>query len=712
MNTEQEPVSLNMMYGKMQLLMKQYIYIMTAAALSLAAVSCSRELQPEEQFRTEGVRIELVGTAAQQSKVSLGELNETYYPLLWNADDKIKIWSEEKSGGIAGEAASVKEGDAAKNVAAFITDNAVDVKASQNIVITYPASLTYASGTVTGEVAAVQHQKSADNSSHLGNSAFAVATAALEAGKNGGVAFTLEHKTAFVKLVLSTTEYASLNLKSAKLYCPGEALAGTVSLNVSEGTLSSSSTSDCVGVVLDSPSAFSRTQEVYFTAIPADLTGKECYVIVTMEDGSKTVTIPAKINGGKLVGGRLAIINLSDISSATNACDWYEPVETRDLLDAWAYGAQNSYFIEQTVSGGAKSVLEFEVKARGDFTKVRKPVYYGLYSGASEMSTRKLIWLPGSVTGYEAQPTNTVSSTGTVTIYSYNQAQTGHWATVAIYDENYKILWSYMIMKYNTGDEPKDVAYPGTDIVLLDRNLGSTYSNALAEEKKTFDNAGAFFQWGRKDPFMWSNSNISDRYYNVVVTSDVDINTAIENPGILYAYTSASKGDWQMKEHRTDLWGGVNNTSNWYDPAGVGHKTIYDPCPAGYRVPDARVLKEVEDKAERWEISNGSKYQTSNVIKADSPFASTFSTLAYPLGDGKYDYWPYAGAKWGNNNNFGNRTSSNTNTGAIYWSNNVSPDATHLGIMMEYCYFSSALNANIRQTANRAQAFTIRCQKE
>ena len=167
-----------------------------------------------------------------------------------------------------------------------------------------------------------------------------------------------------------------------------------------------------------------------------------------------------------------------------------------------------------------------------------------------------------------------------------------------------------------------------------------------------------------------------------------------------------------MGERRTDLWGGVNNTSNWYDANATGHKTIYDPCPEGYRVPDARVFKEVEDKAERWEISNGSEYQTTDVIKSDSPFASTYSTLAYPLGDGKYDYWPYAGAKWGSNNNWGNRTASPNKHAAIYWANSVDPTATNLGVMMEYCYFSSAVNVNSRQTASRAQAFAVRCQKE
>lgn len=213
---------------------------------------------------------------------------------------------------------------------------------------------------------------------------------------------------------------------------------------------------------------------------------------------------------------------------------------------------------------------------------------------------------------------------------------------------------------------------------------------------------------------MWSNSGIDNRYNLKLAAEGSDISTAISNPGTFYSYnkTPDTRGDWQATSHRTDLWGGENNTTDWYDPSGVGHKTIYDPCPAGYRVPDAKVLQEVGAKAERWEISNGLALQDKEAINSNSPFASTFSTLAYPLGEGKYDYWPYAGAKWGSNNNWGNRTASPNKHAAIYWANSVDPTATNVGVMLEYCYFSAEVQMNNRHTSSRAHGFAIRCQKE
>ena len=706
---------------------KIYSALMLAAAVVATSVSCTKENYDEQNIQP-GKKLVFSGSTVLDTKVSIGEKDGGVYPLLWQEGDAISLWSENVApgepdgegnptviGNLVGEQAQVWSGSTGKTSGVFQTNNPVSLSQDENIVILYPASsLTYSEGVISATVPEFQEQRGSNSSIHIGKYAVSYDKILLKAEQTEDVTFHLNQKTAFVKLVLSTSEYSSMQLAGASLTCAGEKLSGAVKVKVEDGTLSSSATSDRVGVKYRTPVPFSQTQEVYFTALPCDLTGKECILTVSMTDGSKTVTIPAKINGGKLEESKLSVITLNNISRATVDCDWYEPEETRDLLDAWAYGPQNTYLIEQKASGSGDTEIKIDVKARGDFSKVRQPKYYGLYSGSSEMSSRQLIHLPGDVAAYEEMPVNTVSSDWTITVYAYDQSKNGRWATVALYDEDYNIIWSYMIMKYIEGDEPGDVAYPGTDIVLLDRNLGATYSNAKAEELKTFDNAGAFFQWGRKDPFMWSNSGIDNRYNLKLAAEGSDISTAISNPGTFYSYnkTPDTRGDWQATSHRTDLWGGENNTTDWYDPSGVGHKTIYDPCPAGYRVPDAKVLQEVGAKAERWEISNGLALQDKEAINSNSPFASTFSTLAYPLGEGKYDYWPYAGAKWGSNNNWGNRTASPNKHAAIYWANSVDPTATNVGVMLEYCYFSAEVQMNNRHTSSRAHGFAIRCQKE
>ena len=185
---------------------------------------------------------------------------------------------------------------------------------------------------------------------------------------------------------------------------------------------------------------------------------------------------------------------------------------------------------------------------------------------------------------------------------------------------------------------------------------------------------------------------------------------------------------WYAGEMRYDLWGGSNNTEDWYDPNAKGHKTIYDPCPEGYRVPDAKVFKEVGDKALIWETPNGNKNQITDTtnpecfINPDSPFYNAasskgYSTLAYPLSGGTYDYWPFLGY-------LADKGSSYTGTGAksagslalLAWANSAPGEAMKInsprGVALEYAYFSSSRAFNTRHQAFICYAAAVRCQKE
>ena len=715
--------------------MKKYILALGLAALT--AASCSINENKLAQPETAGPRLVLSGETTVNTKVSVGEKDGDIYPLLWVTGDVIRVST--KGAAVATEEAPAPEGTFSNEAATlfgessgsasgvFQTTNSLVAASDMDIVITYPGTAVYSEGVLTSSVPALQTQRSANSSVHVGNYALAYDNdVTLAAGQTEDVTFQLEQKTAFVKLVLSTSEYSSYNLTGASLYAAGAKLSGDVAYDIESATLTVTNEGETVGAEISRPEAFSSAQEVYFTALPCDLTSNEqVYVIVTMENpaGNETVTIPVKVTGGLLKESCLSVIEVSGISASSIPAEfkWYDPVETRDLVDGWAYGKQNTYLIEQKAKGEGETHLSIDVRARGDFSKVKEPVYYGLLTGSSEMYNntsgggRQLLHLPNDVKAYEATPTNTVNEDYTIDVYCYDQSANGRWGVVALYDKDYNIIWSFMIWRYLAGDDPReqDVKYPNGNIVLMDRILGASYGNELAAEKGTFDGAAAYFQWGRKDPFMWSNSG--QQYNEITTPVGSDVSTAIASPHIIHAYggSATDKGDWQEKEHRADLWGGVNNTTEWYDPSSTGYKTIYDPCPEGYRVPDANVFYEVKRNAERWEISNGLAFQDESVIKEDSPFTSGgVSVLAYPLGDGKYDYWPYAGAHWaGAGANWGNRPSSNNKHAALYWSNNVIPTSIERAVCLQYCYFSSNYN-DTTTDAVRARTFAVRCQKD
>ena len=96
---------------------------------------------------------------------------------------------------------------------------------------------------------------------------------------------------------------------------------------------------------------------------------------------------------------------------------------------------------------------------------------------------------------------------------------------------------------------------------------------------------GLFYQWGRKDPFLGSSSIHFDDIVEAksTITWPSAVSTSSSRGTVSYVTAnpttfvtaSSSPYDWHYSSRDNSLW----TTS---DKA----KSIYDPCPAGWRVPD------------------------------------------------------------------------------------------------------------------------------
>ena len=159
------------------------------------------------------------------------------------------------------------------------------------------------------------------------------------------------------------------------------------------------------------------------------------------------------------------------------------------------------------------------------------------------------------------------------------------------------IVWSWHLWVTDFDPEADPFIWKnskGDTYTFMDRNLG-------AMNNKKYD-AGAFglmYQWGRKDPFESGSGNQSDvvkkqydidgnQIYPTVKDRPVfndhkttSLDSAIANPMVFYTAPSSDypyvdwlTNDGALQDH--DLWGGVSK-----------YKTKYDPCPTGWRVPDA-----------------------------------------------------------------------------------------------------------------------------
>lgn len=167
---------------------------------------------------------------------------------------------------------------------------------------------------------------------------------------------------------------------------------------------------------------------------------------------------------------------------------------------------------------------------------------------------------------------------------------------LAAYDANGTILWSWHIWI-----QPEVKVVRLGDYTVMDRNLGATYAPADNNfgSENFYANLGLYYQWGRKDPFFPpkgknNTDNSTDAWFkkeNGVwtkqtfnnVTSKSTIKESAQHP---LDYYSSNNTLWQtsysnLKEQPNDLWGYVGSAGS------IGEsfaKTMYDPCPPGYRV--------------------------------------------------------------------------------------------------------------------------------
>lgn len=165
-------------------------------------------------------------------------------------------------------------------------------------------------------------------------------------------------------------------------------------------------------------------------------------------------------------------------------------------------------------------------------------------------------------------------------------------ALIVAKDGEGTIIWSWHIW---ATDKPQDHRY-SSGYTFMDRNLGAI-RNSRGSGNDWLTSSGTVYQWGRKDPFM--NGNHTSQ------SESVSMEYSIQNP-TLNIYTE----EW-LTPSSSDTWD-------------ENQKTIYDPCPVGYRVPPSGAWNGITTNNENWNSGNNIVYDGTN-------------TAWYP--GTKYGYW-------------------------------------------------------------------------
>ncbi|MCD7906648.1 MAG: hypothetical protein LUH04_02940, partial [Clostridium sp.] len=133
-------------------------------------------------------------------------------------------------------------------------------------------------------------------------------------------------------------------------------------------------------------------------------------------------------------------------------------------------------------------------------------------------------------------------------------------------------LWSWHIRLTDYNPDATNGAMEVDNAWFMRRNIGALSGAELLNDRTT----GFYYQWGRKDPLR--PADITGN--RVMVSETKNLKNTIDNPRIFYYSDIYPSYDWYTKEtlkpYQDDfLW-------NEYDD----HKSQYDPCPAGWRVPN------------------------------------------------------------------------------------------------------------------------------
>lgn len=251
-------------------------------------------------------------------------------------------------------------------------------------------------------------------------------------------------------------------------------------------------------------------------------------------------------------------------------------------------------------------------------------------------------------------------------------------AVIAVKDIDENILWSWHLWLTDYDPTTENDIYPNGS-VMMDRNLGAA-SNGSDD---LYNSYGLFYQWGRKDPLIMSvnatstsnaatYNNLNNSLAFTTIECDDEVGTidySIKNPMRIIKGVEASGYDWLYNNHDSALWGTT--------------KTMYDPCPSGWKVPTSNV----------W---NGLAEMT------DGEFASGWY---FNLGD-LTTFYPAAGRRSFSKGMLTNVNYDGTLWTGYYWSANSTSSDKSVGLYFNIDGIDTA------QANYRAGGFQVRCVKE
>lgn len=529
-------------------------------------------------------------------------------------------------------------------------------------------------------------------------------------GTRGRASLTFNHKLAIVKFTMGTMPQTST---ITKIILSGVYKSGVLTVKPSTGAATWGS--------LATGGAPTASGSVAYSASGA------------LGDAFSFAVLPQTLSSVPVT------VKLTVTNSASGAS---ETVEFKLTSGSWAAGTTYTYTLNLVKDLGAKETANCYIIPASAGVYRFSPVKGNSTTSVGTVSTASVIWETNNTA--TAPTTNTVVNAVEVYTRSDNKQQiritstgtTAGNALVGAKDSGGNILWSWHIWKFEkSGDiTVYDNAGAAQTKKVMRYNLGALESGS--NEDNTLMH-GMLYQWGRKDPFRgmanWGNTasfiKVKGTTPTTVQYSDTpaassgnNLTYSIQNP-TKYINNNGGHYHW-YKNYTTDTAAGSSDL--WNDSS----KTIYDPCPPGYRVLTSTFFSNTKIFGTS-QVTGAANIKKKGVYRwqyvwrmyNSSPIEISSKSTVIPYASA-YLYFPISGICDGSITAFSNTDASNNssqNTAAFWTSNCSSVNPTGSNILFTgkqidmntgYSGDSSLSNAalNPYHDSGRSAAASVRCQ--
>ncbi len=647
------------------------------AVCGLGSCSSDRTADTESlRLVTRRLNLEAATPASRTQLASDG------YNMLWSPGDTIGVFVSSGSTFTTNNAPFVYTGTEPAAGGSFQGEiTLAEGTSAYTLYAYYPYSSSTASATsVSFALDSRQVQSASGDSSHLGDYDFLVA-GALTSSTGDFTALTFSHAFAVIEVDLTGSgTMAGKSVESVMLFATDAATVSSTGTVAGTANMTGSFTFDLTGsapatatyaggaaqigycglTFTQPPVLGAQTVTAYLTVNPADysLGNGQVYAVVSTTDGyTATYT-----RSGPVISAAQMLVLTEDVSSGTAAGPTVDLSTTGETANCYVVTVPSqSYSFDATVAGNGvipdslqQAVQRYEGRT--------------LSADLSGGGYAKLLWQSqpylieaGSVSYADGQISFTLTERPT---------SLGGNAVIGLYADSTsgEALWSWHIwVTDQTNEELQaaaetytmystyETAYGSGSAQMMDRNLGSIY-NEDGPYARSF--RAPLYQWGRKDPFPWGD-----------VVYDADNNpynylsewTAVQTTGSPGQYVGYTGNTWYATAHPDTFiatvpgssydwyWGGgqgttagYRNNSLWGNPNGttVGAqttKTLFDPCPPGWKVPHPYVFSGFTQSGTTATVSSGTTEVSGTFVQGWNFLYNGSSTTYYPGVGYRYD---------------------------------------------------------------------------